>query len=284
MNARSGRIVGEYGTTLVEILIGITVAAILAAALLRMVMVDLQFAEDREAWRTARQAARSGQVVLATDLRMVETGGGVEAAAESGQDLTARAPYAFGALCATTGSASTVSLVPADSITFAQPGHGGFAWRDEETGAYTYVAGGAVAGGSATTCAAAGIAVLPGSRVVTLSGPVPPGVVAGTIVFLYRRIRYEIRPSAAMPGQTALWRTVGTGTPEEIGAPFVPGARFRFFVGHSATAQSAVPVPLSSITGLQLAFGGGSVPTARNLRGPKIVAFTTAIHFRNRTP
>jgi type II secretory pathway pseudopilin PulG len=274
------------GTTLVELLVGIIVASIVAGGLLRMVVVDLHFADDREAWRTARQAARGGLAVLSSDLRMIENSEGVEAAASSGQDLTLKVPYAFGALCATNGTLSTVSLIPVDSTMFVQPGHAGFAWRDESTGAYSYTAGGAVTGGASPgTCTSAGIVVLPGSRVVTVSGSVPPILYPGTIVFLYRRIRYELKASSLMPGQTALWRTpVGTGLGEEISAPFVPESRFRFFTAASSTAQSVVPSPLSTIVGLELAFGGRSDRTPRGEAGPKTVPFTTSIYFHNRNP
>jgi hypothetical protein len=276
---------GTRGATLVELLMGMIVASILAGGLLRMVMVDLRFAEDREAWRTARQAARSGLVVLAADLRMIETGGGIEAATSGGQDLIVRAPYAFGVLCATTGSASVVSLLPADSVMVAQPGHSGFAWRHDGTGAYTYVVGGAISAALPASCTSAGITILPGSRVVSLAGAVPPTLPVGSIVFLYRRTRYEVRSSAQMPGQVALWRTLVTaGSSEEIAAPFAPGARFRFHTSAFVTPQSAVPSPLSSITGLELAFGGQSDRTPRGATGPKVVPFSTSIYFHNRTP
>ena len=274
------------GLTLIEVLIAIVIASVIAGSLLRMVLVDVHFADDREAWRTARQAARSGMVVLLSDLRMVETSGGVEAAAAGGQDLTVRVPYAFGVLCTTTGASSVVSLIPVDSAMFVQPGHSGFAWRDEATEAYTYVAGGTVTGGASSgTCTGAGITVLPSSRLVTLSGTVPPTLPAGTIVFLYRRIRYEIKTSVSMPSEVALWRTlVNTGTGEEISAPFMPASRFLFYLDTATPSQAAVPSPLSSIVGLELAFGGRSDQTPRGESGPKIVSFTTSVYFHNQAP
>ncbi|HEX9895434.1 MAG TPA: prepilin-type N-terminal cleavage/methylation domain-containing protein [Gemmatimonadales bacterium] len=272
------------GFTLVELLIGMVVAAVVGAALVRFLMSDMQFQEDREAWRTARQAARAGVTVLTSDLRMVETGGGIETADASGQDLTIRVPYAMGVLCATDGATSTVALLPADSLMFTQPGHSGFAWRDENSGSYTYVSAGTVSGGSAGPCTIAGIAVVSGGQVVSLGGTVPSGLVKGTVFLLYRRIRYEIKASVTLSGQTALWRTqLATGASEELAAPFNPGSRFRFFVDGGTTAQDAVPSPLADIIGLELVFEGRSDRTPRKAAGPKVVPFSTAIFFQNQS-
>ena len=274
------------GFTLIELLIGLVVTSVVAVSLLRMVMVDTRFAEDREAWRTARQATRGGLTVLWSDLRMVETAEGVEAATASGLDLTLRVPFAFGVLCATTGTLSTAALLPVDSAMYAQGGLSGFAWRNESTDQYTYVPGASVSGtGLSATCTAAGITVVSGGSVVLLSGTVPVTQAAGTVIFLYRRIRYELKSSVQMPGQIALWRTLlATGTTEELGAPLASTARFRYFVGTGGTSQAAVPSPLSSITGLELAFSGQSDRTPRGASGPKVVDFAAAIYFQNQSP
>ncbi|HEX9894443.1 MAG TPA: type II secretion system protein, partial [Gemmatimonadales bacterium] len=110
------------GFTLIELLLAVILAAVVSGVMVRLVMGDMRFAEDREAWRTARQAARSGLTVLTADFRMLETAAGVEAVAAGGQDITVRIPYAFGVLCSTTGTTSTLTLLPVDSLMFAQPG------------------------------------------------------------------------------------------------------------------------------------------------------------------
>lgn len=272
------------GFTLIELLVGLVLSAIVGGAMVRLMMGELRFAEDREAWRTARQAARSGLTTLSADLRMLETEGGVEAAAA--RDLTVRAPYALGTLCATDGAVSTIALLPVDSAMFAQPGHSGFAWRDEGTGAYAYVPAGTVTmGASSSPCTTAGITVIAGGPLVTLSGAVPAGLVPGSLFFLYRRTRYEFKASVAMPGQTALWRTLVTANrTEEIAAPFDTGARFRFYDGGAATAQNTVPTSLGDISGLELAFDGRSDRTPRGAPGPKVVQFSASLFFQNRTP
>jgi len=274
------------GFTMIELLVGMIVTAIVAAAMIRLMMTDLRFAEDREAWRVARQAARGGFAVLTADLRMVETTGGVEAATADGKDLTVRVPYAFGVLCTTTGSLSVVSLVPVDSAMYAQSGHSGFAWRNDTTAAYTYVGGGTrITLGSALLCTLTGIPVVSGGCVVALTGTIPVGRPVGTVIFLYRRMRYELKASTQMPGQTALWRTpLTSGSAEELAAPFAATARFRFYTGTATIPQETVPSPLSSITGLELAFDGQSDRTPRMSTGPKVVQFASSLYFQNVMP
>ena len=103
------------GFTLVELLVALVVASIVGLAAIRFVLFDARMGDNREAWRTARQAARSGVTALTADLRMVENKVGVEAVSADGLDITVRVPYAFGLLCSTNGTTSTVALLPADS-------------------------------------------------------------------------------------------------------------------------------------------------------------------------
>lgn len=276
---------GRGGFTLVELMVGMVLTSIVAYSMLRMVMSDMRFAEDREAWRQARQAARSGVMVVSSDLRMVEPGGGIESVSADGRDLTFRVPYAFGVLCATNGTASVVMLLPTDSLMLAQGGFSGFAWRDTTSGAYTYVSSGATysATGAASSCSGAGITTVTGSTIATLGGTIPATSPAGTLLFIYRRIRYEIKASTAIAGQTGLWRTVlATGATQELSAPFDAAARFNYYVNASATSQSGIPSPLTSMTGVEMAFSGRSEATPRGSSGPKTMPFTTSIFFQNR--
>lgn len=280
----------ERGATLVELLIGLVVASVMGAALVRGVVTEARMSEDRELWRNARQVARSSANVLIAELRMVETGAGVETAAADGLNLVARVPYAFGVVCATNGSSTTVALLPADSVMFAAGGYSGFAWRDPSTGAYTYVTSGTSlsTGGSASTCTGAGITPLaaespsPAGQIVVVTGTIPAGTPAGTVVFLYRRVQYEFKASTMAPGGTGLWRTVlATGATEELAAPFHATARFRYYVAGSATPQAATPSPLSTIRGVEAQVDGRSEATGRLSAGARVVPLTAAIFFQN---
>jgi len=109
----------------------------------------------------------------------------------------------------------------------------------------------------------------------------------GTPVFLYRRIRYEFKASAAVPGKIGLWRTIifpgGTQKGEELVAPFASTAKFRFFVvGNNDDAQD-LPGALGDVRGLELHLDGASEVIAAGESSVEKASFTTAVFFKNRT-
>jgi len=279
------------GVSLVELLVGMVVVGILGAALVRTIVMDAKITEDREAWRNARQVTRSAANMLLADLRMVETGAGVETASADGHNLVVRVPYAFGVLCATNGSTTTLALLPADSVALAAGGFAGFAWRDQATGGYSYVTSGTSLNlsGTASTCTGAQITPIPAAgsspagRVVVVGGTVPSTLPAGTVMFLFRRIQYEFKASAIVPGQTGFWRTVlASGAAEELAAPFDAAARFRYYVAGAATAQAASPSPLSTIRGIEAQMDGRSERTPRfSSTGSRVLRLATSVYFRN---
>jgi len=268
-----------------------------------MVLSQARFMDQQEAHRVARSVARGGINRLMSDLRVVETIGGVEAAAAGGQDFTIRVPYAFGIICRTDGGTTTVSLLPVDGTMFAAPGYSGFAWRSA-TGAYTYVAGTAPAPtvGTAANCTAGAhlpmpytiqtlptINGSPAGQVVDLAHAAalptvaPNGAMVGSIMFLYRRIRYEFKASAIVPGRAGLWRSVvTTGDTEELAAPFANTARVNFYVNDNAVPQAAVPADLTTIRGLELLLDGMSEQTPGGSAAPKTANIRTSVFFENR--
>jgi prepilin-type N-terminal cleavage/methylation domain-containing protein len=285
------------GFTLVELLLALIVTAIVGAALVRMVVSQTRFMDQQEAWRGARSVARGGINRLLSDLRAVEAANGVEAAVAGGQDFTIRVPYAFGVLCGiTAGNVYTLSLLPVDSAMFAAPGLSGIAWRNA-AGAYTYSTGiTIVLAGTTALCQNGAYDSVhtiptfngsPAGRVVNIvhaggaiPGPVPP---RGSIFFVFRRIRYEFKNSAALPGRTGLWRTmVTTGDSEELATPFANTARVNFYVLNTATAQSAVPGTLGDIRGLELVLDGMSERTPGGSTAPKTANVVTSVFFENR--
>ena len=194
----------------------------------------------------------------------------MEAAAAGGTDFTLRVPYAYGIMCATNGTTTTLSLLPVDSAMYGAPGFSGFAWRDA-AGVYHYVtAGVTLSATGAGPCTAANITTLPSingspaGRTVNVGGMVNPVPPVGTIFFLFRRVRYEFKASTLVPGRVGLWRTLVTpGTAEELTAPLANTARVRFYVDYGATAQAAVPGTLASIRGLEFQLDGQSEQAPR---------------------
>jgi prepilin-type N-terminal cleavage/methylation domain-containing protein len=296
------------GFTLIELMLSLIVAVFIGGALVRMTLAQARFMDQQEAWRSARAVSRSGINRLVSDLRAVENGsaaiGGLEAAVAGGQDFTIRVPYAFGIVCLAAGATATVSLLPVDSAMYAAPGHSGFAVRNS-AGVYTYytssTTNAAPAAGTTANCTAPTLPDLPinlttsgalpsingspAGRVVSLVAtvnlnPLPP---KGSIVFLYRRIRYEVKNSTALPGRTALFRTpLNGGAEEELATPFANTARVNFYVLNNATAQAAVPAPLSDTRGLELVLDGMSERTPGGSTAPKTANVTTSVFFQNR--
>jgi prepilin-type N-terminal cleavage/methylation domain-containing protein len=300
----TSRWLSRRGFTLVELLLSLIVSSIIGTALVRMVLSQARFMDQQEAWRQARSVSRSGINRLFSDLRAVENGSsavaanrGLEAAVAGGQDFTIRVPYAFGILCGSAANVYTVSLLPVDANMYAETGYSGFALRNK-LGVYTYSTSGTLtAGGTPGLCLTGlydqinTVASINGSPTGTIvnvtrnAGAFLPAPDRGSVVFLYRRIRYEFKASAAMPGRTGLWRTrldAPNPNTEELAAPFDVSARVNFYVNNNAVAQAALPADLSTVRGLELVLNGASDRAASGTAAPKVATMTTSVFFENR--
>ena len=284
----------RQGFTLVELLITLIITAVVGAALLRMMVGQARFMDQQEASRSARSVARSGINRMVSDLRALETSLGVQAAAAGGQDITVRVPYAFGVICAHVAGLTTISLLPVDPTTYNEGGFSGLAWRNN-AGVYNNLAGGAIAAGVPAVCnnglpdriiTLPSLNGSPAGQVIQHAGaalvPAPP---RGSLIYMYRRVRYEFKASVAVPGQLGLWRTVlnGVGVPtEELAAPFAADTRVNFYVLNNAAAQAAVPAPLTNIRGLELVLNGQSERPPSGTTVVKSAPVTTSVFFENR--
>ena len=286
------RSLARQGFTLIELMLSLIIAAVVGAALIRMSLAQARFMDQQEAWRSARSVARGGVNRLVSDLRAVEASQGVFAAAAGGQDFTINVPYAFGIICLSTGTVHTVALLPVDSSMYAASGFTGFAVRDK-AGIYTYQTAGTSINVAATpaNCTGGAFPILnlpaingsPAGQIIELHSGAIPIPDPGSIVFLFRRIRYEFKNSVALPGRTGLFRTmVNGGATEEIATPFDNTARVNFFVLNSAVAQAAVPAVLGNIRGLELVLNGMSERTPGGSSAPKTANVTTSVFFENR--
>ena len=277
------RLRARRGLTMAELLVTLVIAAIIGGAFTRLMIHQSQFMDVQRTNREARSVSRGALNVMMSELRRVTNPGGVlTAAADS---IIVRVPYAFGVLCASSAAASTISLVPTDSLTLAESGARGYAWRDS-TGNYAFVNGGfTVAPGLTSDCTPAGITTLPGGRAVTVTPVIPAAALPGTPVLLYRRIQYTFAPSVRMPGRRALWRkNIDANTREELVAPFDADARFQFFLTGANTSQAAPPAVLDSIRGLELLLRGQSDRSTFRTGEPAVTELQTAIFFMNRLP
>jgi prepilin-type N-terminal cleavage/methylation domain-containing protein len=278
------------GFTLVELLVGIVLFGIVGALFTKLLTTQGRFFDRQGMGNAARNVSRASLNRVVSDFRMIEATGGVVAATST--SLTLRIPFAIGVMCANSGGASQLSLLPVDSVTYVRAGFYGYAWRNYTTGVYTYVENPATeAVGDAATCTGApqNVATVPnGGKVVQVTPILPNGSGLGTPVFLYSKIRYEFKASTAVPGGVGLYRTSiasnGVETAEELVAPFANSAGWKFFVVNGgAVAQDNPPAFLSDIRGLELHLDGLSERTAVTKIGPETALFTTAVFFKNRT-
>ena len=277
MNARRG-------FTIVELLVGMVILGVIGLALTKLYVSQTRSYDLQTQLRRARFVSRTAVNAAVSDLRMVEATGGVVSATAT--QITVRTPYAMGIVCANTGALTTLALFPVDSAVYAAAGFSGYAWRDS-LGVVRYVEVGTSVGADlVSVCTAANVTVLTGGRVVAVTPPLPaalPAVTAiGTPVFLLQRLTYEFKSSVALPGRTALWRTVvGTGQTDELVAPFDATAMFRFFVTGSDTAQAGVPSPLTTMRGIELSLSGQSERAPEGGAAPKANQVVTAVFFNN---
>ena len=275
------------GFSLIELLVGMVIFAIIGAAFTKLLTIQGRFFDKQGMANAARNVSRASLNRVVSDFRMIEATGGVIAA--TSKSLTIRIPFAIGVVCGDDAATTVVSLLPVDSTTYANAGYYGYAWRNFATGVYSYVENPSTeAPGNAAVCVAKGLTTVPPGKVVAISPNAPVGAGLGAPVFLYAKVRYELKASLAVPGKIGLYRTQiapnGAESTEELVAPFAATARWRFFVvSNSNTAQDNPPAQLSDLRGLELHLDGISEYIAAGLTSNETAPFTTAVFFKNRT-
>lgn len=274
------------GFTLVELLVGIVIFAIIGALMTRLITVQGRFFDRQGMGNAARNVSRASLNRVVSDFRMIEASGGVVAASPT--SLTIRVPFSIGVMCRNSGPGTVLSLLPADSTMYANAGYYGYAWRDFTNGVYSYVeAGSSRDVANPADCTAVNITMVPGGRTVLVKPPLPAQAGLGTPVFLISRVRYEFKASALIPGKVGLWRTVinqnGSEAAEELVAPFANTSHWEFFTLQGGTVpQANVPANLADLRGLELHLDGASEYAAPGRATVENAPFTTAVFFKNR--
>jgi len=274
------------GFTLIELLVGVVIFAIVGALFTKLLTVQGKFFDRQGLSNAARNVSRASLNRVVSDFRMIETSGGVVAASPT--SLTVRIPFAIGVMCQNANGGSALSLLPVDSTTYVNAGYYGYAWRNFQTGAYTYVEGGSTREiGNPVSCAAVNITMVPNGRTVIVKPPLDAFAGLGTPVFLYSRVRYEFKASLAVPGKLGLYRTIigpdGSENPEELVAPFASTAGWKFFTRNGGSvAAAAPPADLTQIRGLELHLDRLSEYIAPGQTTAEQAPFTTAVFFKNR--
>lgn len=266
------------GFTLTELLIAATIMSVLGAAVTGLFVAQSKYFDQQQKLQFARSVARSATNILVSELRMLDKDSGLTAASSS--SITMRVPYALGLVCNTAG-VLTVSMIPTDSLTYAQATYAGYAYRQRASGMYRYTATTTTpVTGVTATCTAAGITTVAGGRVVELA-PTTAGLPTATPILLYQTIRYYFANSGLVSGRKGLFREVTGGTSEEIVAPFDTSAKFRYFNIDHDSAQNGAPPNLSNISGIELVLD--AISERRNKDGTFTKApLRTAVFFKNR--
>jgi hypothetical protein len=164
---------------------------------------------------------------------------------------------------------------------YAMASFAGYAIKDTTAnGVYAYTASGTTpAAGTASNCTGTPeITAPPNGAYLSVSGSAGT---AGAPMFLYQIITYKFAASTLFSGKRGLYRRVGTGTAEEILAPFDTTAKFRYYNLNADVAQTAVPA-LANIRGVEVMLDAQSVTRASSRSTPESASIKTAIFFRNR--
>ena len=265
------------GFTIIELIVGMTLMAVLGVVLTRILVSDSRFVSRQEAMLGSRQVSRAGMNVLVAEIRMVSDSGVVAATPDS---ITLRVPYAFGMACQTAGGFTYISMAPPDSLVYASATASGIAWRTA-TGTYSRVTGVAVGSTADTTqCGADGIRVITGGDVMTISPAT--AIPSGSIVYLYQDLTYRFFNSAEFPGRLGLWRKAGAAAYEELVAPFDTASGFGFLLGETLIPSDTVPADLEAVYGIELRLIGASLAPPQGASVPTTFPLLTRVPFQNK--
>jgi len=283
------------GFTLNEMLISMTVLAIVGMAFTRILRYQTTYFSHETTLRTARTVARTATNLLLSDLRAVQDSGSVDSVAADGKLVRIYVPYRYGLVCGTNSSTTTVSLLPSDSSSSNMSVYKGFAFRNA-TGRYTFVfpnnpTGSDIPVTSTTpaTCTGSGSGQAQISSIsvagrtgdiIDLKSNGASGAIALAPVFLFQRVSYSFRASNVYPGAIGLWRNVENGQNEELVAPFDTSARFRFYKNGDDTSR-VTPPDVALIRGLELVLVAKAPRASSSNASSNTVKMVTSVFFKN---
>jgi prepilin-type N-terminal cleavage/methylation domain-containing protein len=264
------------GFTLIELMVAMIVVAILGTILARMLVQDSRFVSKLEAMMDARQTSRAAMTTISVEAGMVTEGGVTEATKTRFGFVV---PFAWGIACTRVGTVTVGSLIPTDSMMFASAVVNTVSWLDA-AGSYQSQAVAVSPSSNLAACEADSVRVLSGGQLVDLT--MPNVMPSGSVFYLGESVVYEFRPSAALPGRTALWRQSGSSSWDELLAPFDTASGFGYHVGSADTANTNPPGALNTITGVELRLVGESQLRPEGASEPEEFLIRTRITFLNK--
>jgi prepilin-type N-terminal cleavage/methylation domain-containing protein len=274
------------GFSLVELLIALTLTAVVGAAMTGLFVTQARFLEIQQQAGYARSVTRSAMNIMTSEMRMIDPDSGVTLAMDTA--IVLRVPFAMGVNCKETITSVTFELLPVDSVMYAQgiaaiaSGNGGFAYRQADD-KYKYISTtNTPATGNNSDCTGdpPGISIISGGLVKSITALMLHPISRGQPIILYQNIRYHFNASTTVTGKRGLFRTQN-GTDEEIAAPFDTTAKFNWYVNDSKTPQTTAPTNLKSLTGIDLILNTvNEKPSADGTL--QMIPMRTAVFFKNR--
>lgn len=259
----SAELKGARGFTLVEVLVSLVLAGLLAMVIFQVVRGQTRFAAVQSAQQEVQQNARGAIEIIASELRGVQPGGLVSTSATS---ITFMLPRAWGISC---GGATTTTLpvlfpeVPDTTVMFAINGASGLLADTSAAGIgqwgpipnATTLAGRAQVNTLPAQNPALGVAGNPCialratapanglMRAVTVTGTgFPTTVPAGNTVYLYQLARYEV---GTTDSEHWIWRSQGlpgsTGSTQPLAGPLTSATTGLVFTYFTADGTAFTP-------------------------------------------
>ncbi len=242
------------GFTLVEVMVALTISAILAGVIFQLIRGQSRFVEVQGAREEVHQNARAALEILSSELRAVQVDTqtalnapvGLLTADES--TISFRSPRAFGIVCGTVAGGDLAVAYPTDASPVFRTGADRLAVRDSAFNAgwvFSDVSDRtATTGGLATALCNAQLQPNPaaGITVRSYSGAGAASANPGSSAYLFDVVTYDVGASS-VPG-TWLRRSYATdgGSPEPIAGPLAgSGAQFTLRYFDAAGSQLAAP-------------------------------------------
>ncbi len=246
---------GERGVTLVELLTGLALAGLVAAAVVGVLLDQHDFYARSSDRAHARQGVRAAADLISSELRLASSADLLAAEPDS---VSLRLDVLRAVVCgAATGTPDRVSAFVFDTVTNPNvpPGFRGWAYADPG-GPWRHVDGAPLTisvGDGRIRCAEGGAPDrAPGWRYRAVGGWNLDGSFAsvparGAVLTRYGRLTYSIETSGSYSGGRAIHRNS-----QELAAPFAGGARFRYVLSDGTVVARVASADLRRVRAVRL--------------------------------
>lgn len=245
------------GFTLVELLAGLALAGIVAAAVVGVLLGQHDFYAGSAARTHARQGMRAAADVISSELRMASPHDLLSAGPDS---VSVRADVLRAVVCGPASApAGALAVYAFDTVTNPNlpAGFRGYAFSDPRTDAWRHADGARLdvsPGAGRSACVASGApAGAADWRYRTVSGWRAPGSfdtvpARGAVLTRYGRLTFSIEPSGSHPGRLAIYRNG-----QELVSPVAGGATLAYLLADGREVPGVAPAALGEVRAVRLA-------------------------------